>query len=1219
MAYRKSKANNNESKTTNFNYLSEEPKIGNADDPLSFGHEQVADTLRKIIVEGLDKRSFTIGLLGGFGTGKSTIIGTLKEKLKTNKNIIPLVTFDVWKHEGDALRRSFLQEMDRQLKKEGTLENFNLHERLKARIKEFNEQIKTLSFGKIFKQNIKVYAFSALLSIPPLFFLFLLDILPYLIDHTLPLLAVIIINLSGGFLSILSIFVTKQFISQYIRANSIVQPKQYETEYERLEDPKEFEEEFKRILGQIKAKKLVIVFDNLDRVSEDKVLNILSTIKTFLEPIDQDIKNKNINFIISCDYEAIKTALAKENGRKDSDGFTKEYIRKIFNTTVTIPDFHVSDFNSFAYSKLDETEIPEFKNKELSFLLTQIFRNNPRQIIQFINVLITKYLLLNRLKEDGFVPNKFPPEQNLPQLAKFLLLYDFFPKTMKKIKEQQLFNIHSPDSPNSPFKEIIERGSRLENEFSKFKNFLEKTDHIKITSGQLEFLFDFKTSDKKRDFTEAEFLIQAMQYNEVKNLFDEEETSSEKATNKERIFQIFQDPKNLESFESIILDEELDKFTAAQDNIKNIFLNNIFYLTDYSEQHFSSNFYEKLSFHLAQISSSQAHLLEPDILENEFFQKYQTKQESHKRKVKSNIINRWIEVIGNEKQYKEGEVDNSNIPNEKIRRFAFQVLNNFNYVTKNLKNNFANVIKKYYLDDFEVLSMIINHKELQDKIIDEEFIENLLNSLSVEDFEDYLGLQREQQNNKVAILKKINDEKFKHCGNAIFKWANDFFVKHLPNKFEELLQSTYQEMAAFCTILLDRIEFNAENQGEAYKNTLGSLQQVFDHLEPDKLWSLIPILLKLEEFREKNNSSFQFGELAMQFFNNAKLDRISRIFEFSKKHNLNSHFDRMTIYLVKRILNEPDSFERLFNFTSQTDSKKYFIEALINQIISEIKPDQKSPTPAKQYLSIFESFLKVEEFNTNETFKSALTKLIEELLNPQRLNEVNLSGVKLIKEFYDIEEIKSNFTRSVTKLYSVSTDETLNNVLFEILNGERFIDSFTFKNQEYYPDRKDLDDHYYPEVLNPSKLKYTIKLKPTEDSERWRVGFKLSNDKNLPEFIGDKEKAQDPRKGNGVALFHLTKNQEDNKLKYVNFSENGKGLNENSEVLIEEYENDEVIIHFKVKGEETVINVQNQKGENLKAFHYPKIYQYSRLFAWADNKAKFKIEAEIHKELNDDS
>ena len=50
---------------------------------------------------------------------------------------------------------------------------------------------------------------------------------------------------------------------------------------DKLQDPHQFETEFARILGGLKNPRLLVIFDNLDRVAHDKALEVLSTIKTF--------------------------------------------------------------------------------------------------------------------------------------------------------------------------------------------------------------------------------------------------------------------------------------------------------------------------------------------------------------------------------------------------------------------------------------------------------------------------------------------------------------------------------------------------------------------------------------------------------------------------------------------------------------------------------------------------------------------------------------------------------------------------------------------------------------------------------------------------------------------------------------------------------------------------------------------------------------------------
>ncbi|HIH74874.1 MAG TPA: NTPase, partial [Methanosarcina sp.] len=74
-------------------------------------HENVAETLHKLIDS--NDNGFTIGLEGSWGSGKSTVISILKKKL--NNSSFHYFYFDAWAHEGDHLRRIFLESLISQL------------------------------------------------------------------------------------------------------------------------------------------------------------------------------------------------------------------------------------------------------------------------------------------------------------------------------------------------------------------------------------------------------------------------------------------------------------------------------------------------------------------------------------------------------------------------------------------------------------------------------------------------------------------------------------------------------------------------------------------------------------------------------------------------------------------------------------------------------------------------------------------------------------------------------------------------------------------------------------------------------------------------------------------------------------------------------------------------------------------------------------------------
>ena len=77
-------------------------------------HRQVADALVETITSGDD--GLGIALTGTVGSGKSSIVERMKQELNDTKTRV--FTCDIWVHRGDSVRRSFLEELARDLEED---------------------------------------------------------------------------------------------------------------------------------------------------------------------------------------------------------------------------------------------------------------------------------------------------------------------------------------------------------------------------------------------------------------------------------------------------------------------------------------------------------------------------------------------------------------------------------------------------------------------------------------------------------------------------------------------------------------------------------------------------------------------------------------------------------------------------------------------------------------------------------------------------------------------------------------------------------------------------------------------------------------------------------------------------------------------------------------------------------------------------------------------
>ena len=75
-----------------------------------------ADSLVKIISNTPHDKVFTIGLFGSWGSGKSSIIKTAKDKIEKENKRVKFITYDAWKYVNDSFRRMFLLKVQQELK-----------------------------------------------------------------------------------------------------------------------------------------------------------------------------------------------------------------------------------------------------------------------------------------------------------------------------------------------------------------------------------------------------------------------------------------------------------------------------------------------------------------------------------------------------------------------------------------------------------------------------------------------------------------------------------------------------------------------------------------------------------------------------------------------------------------------------------------------------------------------------------------------------------------------------------------------------------------------------------------------------------------------------------------------------------------------------------------------------------------------------------------------
>lgn len=378
----------------------------------SFGiHTKIAETITDIAKnETLLKASFNLGLFGSWGSGKSYIVDKIISNLKED-----YITFyvDVWKYVGHPLMRSILFDIDSQLKekqldvyKNGYIDKNKetLEKKLYAE-SEFNEEIK-LDWQEIW-QKIKPILIS--LSIISGIIL-IISMFCYFNDNSwLKSLSIPIFSGLGFVTAPLAfVFLLKSQLKNLVK--TVFCSKKIKTyAYKPTFSPEQFEVIFSDIVKNITTnKKMLIIFDNLDRCEPQYAYETLSAIKTFMD-------KENCFYIIPCDDIAIKKYISlnyniinndNEDDNDDADNkfcnkVGDEFFDKLFNTYIRIPHLQEIDRDIFIEEQLKELSIYSDIETNISEIKQILFYGyngaTPRQIKRFINDFSLNYQLAQNI------------------------------------------------------------------------------------------------------------------------------------------------------------------------------------------------------------------------------------------------------------------------------------------------------------------------------------------------------------------------------------------------------------------------------------------------------------------------------------------------------------------------------------------------------------------------------------------------------------------------------------------------------------------------------------------------------------------------------------------------------------------------------------------------------------------------------------------------------
>lgn len=250
----------------------------------------------------------TIGLYGSWGAGKSSLLQLIQQSIEVDAKDAVCISLNAWQFEGYEDAKVAI--MESLLKSLQSNETFS--KKVGDKIKSLLSRIDFLKLGKNILSKGAPYVVNALTGNP------------------IP----IAINLSAELSNPEDIISKLEgFKDDYIKAAD-----DSETQTENV---RKFRIEFEKMLaGVTSVKTLVVIVDDLDRCTPDRIIDTLEAIKLFLSV-------KKTTFIVAVDQRIIEYAVNIKYPQIDGYAVSTDYIEKIIQLPIKIPELSPKDIENY--------------------------------------------------------------------------------------------------------------------------------------------------------------------------------------------------------------------------------------------------------------------------------------------------------------------------------------------------------------------------------------------------------------------------------------------------------------------------------------------------------------------------------------------------------------------------------------------------------------------------------------------------------------------------------------------------------------------------------------------------------------------------------------------------------------------------------------------------------------------------------------------------------
>lgn len=302
-----------------------------------------AELLRSIITDP-KMLPVTVGLFGDWGGGKSSILKILQRELEQDENVA-VIYFNSWVFEGyEDAKSAILTTLLNELRDHRNLKNV-IGDETKALLK----RVKVMDLLKLGASAGMAYFTGNPLPL-------LMSSVALSADKTEK-------NDEGATDSEES---TPNKLSDLLKASQ-----------DSIENVRSFRSDFQKLINKTKLKSVVILIDDLDRCSPERLIQNLEAIKLFLNV-------EHTAFIVATDRRIVENAIrlryselfTGEKGATTGDSLVTDYLEKLIQVPYTLPKLAPHEVRSylcmlFLKKYLQEEVFQEVLKKYVSFLTTE--------------------------------------------------------------------------------------------------------------------------------------------------------------------------------------------------------------------------------------------------------------------------------------------------------------------------------------------------------------------------------------------------------------------------------------------------------------------------------------------------------------------------------------------------------------------------------------------------------------------------------------------------------------------------------------------------------------------------------------------------------------------------------------------------------------------------------------------------------------------------------